>query len=409
MGLVRNYKNNIGNMGKKANEFRKNQSDKIMTYTWNEDIQSKTCYLYDYFHDSTPKLNYNIDSVNDSLKTEIEAKFIVNTYNSDNKDQVSYHLQFKPKQVCNVSYYNSDYVKIYDSEFPYGLYIDIPDNNGIYRRWLICSSGNLYESQFVTYGVLPCDYHFQWVYNNTKYQMWGVLRNQSSYNSGVWRNYRIETVEDQQQFIVPLNKYSETLFYNQRMIIDGKVSGEHIAWKISKTHRFSPNGLCRITLAQDKYNQDTDYIERDENGYIIGMWADYYETKINNGYIDDLNENLNDDSDSNENNISAKITYSGVNPQIKINGSYKTFTVHYYDLDLNELNNEDIGEWTFEINGEDVSSKLSILSPTTSDLENNQIKIKFIGSEDYLGEVLSIKNINSANVQAECEIEIVGM
>ena len=32
-------------------EVRKQQSDEIMDATWWRDIQSRVCYIYDYFHD----------------------------------------------------------------------------------------------------------------------------------------------------------------------------------------------------------------------------------------------------------------------------------------------------------------------------------------------------------------------
>ena len=45
-----------------------------------------------------------------------------------------------------------------------------------------------------------------------------------------------------------MNKDTETLFYNHRMIIDTKVDSEPRAWLISKVNRISPNGICRVTL-----------------------------------------------------------------------------------------------------------------------------------------------------------------
>ena len=39
-------------------------------------------------------------------------------------------------------------------------------------------------------------------------------------------DFKIQSPEDQQKFIVPLNRDSETLFYSQRMIIDNNVLTE---------------------------------------------------------------------------------------------------------------------------------------------------------------------------------------
>ena len=73
-----------------------------------------------------------------------------------------------------------------------------------------------------------------------------------------------------------------------------------IAWKISKCEDANPKGIKTITLYQDFFNQYRDYIEKDETGKIIGMWADYYDNdnpniKSSNDLIDDCiisNENI---------------------------------------------------------------------------------------------------------------------
>ena len=77
-----------------------------------------------------------------------------------------------------------------------------------------------------------------------------------------------------------MTRDTETLFYNHRLIIDTFVESEPRAWLISKVNRISPNGICRVTLTQDTYNQHTDYIEHDENGNIIGMWANWFSSVI---------------------------------------------------------------------------------------------------------------------------------
>ena len=68
------------------------------------------------------------------------------------------------------------------------------------------------------------------------------------------------------------------------MIIDSDLPNSLVsnyrAWQVSKLNRVSPRGICNVTLAQDKVNQHLDYIELDENGNIIGKWADYFETNV---------------------------------------------------------------------------------------------------------------------------------
>lgn len=174
------YKRSLYHMGETEGMARKEQSDKIMNWTWKRDLQSRVCYLYDYYHDDEPDKNYNLHPNQSRCKTPIDVKYIVNSYNSDGKDQVSYHIQFRPNQECNVDYYEDNFVKRCGATFPIGLYIDIPDDKKIYRRWLIIENANTYDPQFITWSILPCDYRFCWIYKNQKYKMWGVSRSQSS-------------------------------------------------------------------------------------------------------------------------------------------------------------------------------------------------------------------------------------
>jgi hypothetical protein len=105
-----------------------------------------------------------------------------------------------------------------------------------------------------------------------------------------------------------MTRETETLFYNHRMIIDTFVEAEPKAWLISKTNRLSPNGICRVTLTQDVFDQHRDYIERDVIGKIIGMWADYYVSNIEPSPVEpDISEDGELDA------FSSTITCSGKN------------------------------------------------------------------------------------------------
>jgi len=73
-------------------------------------------------------------------------------------------------------------------------------------------------------------------------------------SKGIFRDYKIQSVEDQQKFAVPMTRETETLFYNIRMIIDANVETEPRCWLISKVNRISPTGICRVTLTQDNFD-----------------------------------------------------------------------------------------------------------------------------------------------------------
>lgn len=282
----------------------------------------------------------------------------------------------------------------------------MPDDNGIYYRWLIVD----YEeaNQFVKYSILPCDYRIQWiqVINGKKYkrQMWGCTRNLSSYTSGIYTDYYFTSLDNVDKFILPLNKITETFGYNntlgdaQRLIISAKVPHPNV-WQISKLENTKPIGLLKATIKQVPFNDDTDYIERDEQGNIIGMWADYYSA--------DQSIPVESDPDP------RPTTYIGCeikssSPTIKVGGSYRTFTAVYYDADGNDVSEECSiydHEWRFFIedeHGERIDSILTIKQETNP----NVIKVKFPAKNEYIGKRLFIDLYTNAYIYGRTEIPI---
>ena len=170
---------------------RKQQSDVIMDATFTQDVQYQVGYFYDYYHDDEPLIYKDLHPESSTTKTPIELKFIVKQKNTENKDQVGYHIQFKTTQENPVEYYDSMFVNKWDAEFPVGLYLDLADSKGVYRKWLVTERADWLGLQFPTWYILPVDYVYQWVYRDVKgkaikYQMCGVQRSQSSYNQGTW-------------------------------------------------------------------------------------------------------------------------------------------------------------------------------------------------------------------------------
>lgn len=175
----------------KPGRARKIKSDTIMDATFDRDVQYMIGYFYDYYHDDEPLIYKDLHPENSDSKIPIEVKFIVHQHNTENKDQVGYHIQFKTSQLNPLDYYDDVFVKKWDAEFPVGLYCDLPDEKGVYRKWLVTERADWLGLQFPTWYILPIDHVYQWIYRDTngnakRYQMCGVQRSQSSYNSGVW-------------------------------------------------------------------------------------------------------------------------------------------------------------------------------------------------------------------------------
>lgn len=125
------YKNRLGSYT--DGQARKIESDKIMEFTWNEDIQSKKAYIYDFYHDDEPLLYKGMHPELSQTKCPIDIKFIINSYNSENKDIIGRHIQFRPSFDWHdepmLSYYKDIFENYYKAEFPIGLFIDIFDDD----------------------------------------------------------------------------------------------------------------------------------------------------------------------------------------------------------------------------------------------------------------------------------------
>lgn len=400
---VANAKNNGA---KTIGQIYKEQSDWVMEQTWDNDIQSKICYIYDFYHDDQPRLAEGMTYEN-TTKTRIDAKFIVKSYQSMDKDQVDYYIQFKPTQKTHFSegdelyYFETDYRKKYHNDNFIGLFIDIPNDENIYEKWMILRTEP--ANQFPKYLILKCNYELMWIENNgtekIKRRMWSVLKMQSSYNSGLWTDLRFTSQENQDKVWLPLNPITEKIWYtnesskNMRVLVSS-FTDNAIAWQISKVENAQPLGVQKLTLYQDFFDQHRDYIEKDSDGNIIGMWASYFDSEI---VPTDPSTPTTPPSS-----ITARISAS--TSTIKVGGSYKNLTVNLFN-DFNEDITTEYADatftWACSIDNEDWTDKVTWRVGT----EYNQKKIKFSNDTSVIGKILSVKcEIVKDNLPIESEI-----
>ena len=391
------------NGARTVGQIVKEQSDFLMEDTWWNDPQSKVCYIYDYKHDDQPNINKGM-TYDTTDKYRIDAKFIIAKYQSISGDQIEYHVLFRPSQKREFNeedelyYYETDYAFYYRSEFPIGLYIDIPDDQGIYRKYLIV--GQEIANQFVKFFVLPCDYKLCWIENlnnkRIKRQMWSCLRNQNSYTSGLWSGDRLVSLDNVNQVWLPMNDITERIHYisednenNQRLIIS-TLSPNPSVWTVSKVQDLNPLGILKLTYKQTVFDEHTDYIDWDTGE----MYADYW---------------INDIAPTEEvksNTVTAEIT--ALNNYLKIGGSYKLLTVIFTDEEGNDVTENYLSEITTEcwkcfIDDEEITE--SELVSWLSDSENNKIKIKFEKDFSYLTKVLKVQCIVE-DIVGEIELEL---
>lgn len=394
------------NGAKTIGQIYKEESDFLMEQTFENDIATKVCYLYDFAHDDQPELKDHMTYEN-TTKTRVDAKFIVKSYQSVDKDLVDYYIMFRPSQKMEFSeddelfYYEKDFRKRYKAEFPIGLYCDIPDDRGIYRKWLIVL--NEPANQFPKFLILPINYQLMWIEKNgqqrIKRKMWAVLKSQNSYNSGLWTDLRFTSQENQDKVWLPINNITDKIWYtndastNMRVLVSAPT--EHpIAWNISKVENAQPFGLQKLTLYQDFFDQHRDYIEKDFDGNITGLWADYFDSEITPTDPSTPTTPLSS--------ITARISAS--TSTIKVGGSYKNLTANLFNDSNEDITTEYADAtftWTCNIDDEDWTDKVTWRDGT----EFNQKKLRFPNDTSTIGKILSVKcEIIKDNLTIESEI-----
>lgn len=387
----------------------KSDSDAIMESTWDNDLASRVCYIYDYYHDDqfNKKDHFTYDG---TTKTRIEAKFFRKTWKSLDKDQPEWYLQFKPSQKTEFDcedelyYFETEYRQRYGTEFPIGMYVDIPDEKGVYRRWLVADIDP--DNQFTKCIVLPCDYKLRWVdvdgNKRIKREMWAVNRLQSSYTIGDYRDRFFAHSDNQNKTWLPLNPVTENLWWNDDLektmrVIVGAPTSHPLAWRISKIENFSPIGLQKLTLYSHFFDPNRDYIEKDEDGRIIGMWADYWDYKTQ-----PENHEKSEDITLPSSNIICKLSAS--TPELKIGGTYKLITAKIYDnsnKDITDSYSSIEPVWTCSIDGEDFTNKVTWLK-----YKDYQMKLKFPNDKKYLTQILTVRCTVTDKIVGEIQLEL---
>lgn len=202
-----------------------------------------------------------------------------------------------------------------------------------------------------------------------------------------------------------MNKDTENLWYNQRFIIDNKVKNPR-CWQLSKINRLQSNGIVLVTCAQDMFDPNRDYIERDEYGKIVGMWANFYnpdqyaispQPVIPSSSLPDYH---------------IKLIFGGTKPVLKVRGNYKKITATFLDKHENVVEDIFVDEWKVEIDGIDIceitDGEISVVTHDDDQtITANQIKIK-TASDNLLGKVVTIIAVKDG-LTATQSFEIVGM
>ncbi len=327
------------NMGYKL----KTNSDLLMERNFTHDVNYKVAKLYDW---------------NSKYLEDVELKFQFSQKYSINKDQVEYLIQFKPNFFPEEKYIREDGQK------QLGFFLEIPDAGGIMRKWLIV--GRNQTPQFIRYNVLECNWVFKFIVNDVLYEQLGVIRDRNNYNSGVWSDGFVTSVENQACFIVPSNHKTFLIDYDMRFML----SDNHInplVYKVTKRTDTFPIGVQKIILSQDHYNEHTDNTDLKVCDYYHATNIQTEESKISK----------------------IQLTYNGKRPNLVVGGNARTITAIIYDF-LDQEIILDKYNWNFKLNNttktlEELSSDFII------EINKNAVSIKAKRNYQLLGQVLELE------------------
>lgn len=184
---------------------------------------------------------------------------------------------------------------------------------------------------------------------------------------------------------MPTNDTTKTLDYDQRLLISNNEL-HPIAWYVTNVNDVQPIGITQIVFSQSQFDPKRDNAEL--------MIADYYSSSLTpEEKIDPPPKPIGDHS---------RITFNGTQQVLKINGSYKTFTPHFYDHDLNELDINPV--WSMIYPSLDDVGKFDIIH------DGKNLKVKCLNYYDLMGKVVTIcLNDESGTMPSTLDLEVVSL
>lgn len=266
---------------------------------------------------------------------KMDAKFIIDTRRSISGDEEVYKLMFRP------------HVKI-----PVGSYVDVPDDTGTLQRWLVILNDN--QPQFPMYYILKCNWILKWVYEGKVYKCECVQRTQSSYNSGLWTDYMFTSVEDQTIMWLPTTPYTQTLSYNQRVLINDVGRRVPIVWELSKVLDTIPIGITRLTFKQVQAD-----LHADCSKYGLANFCQYQGECDTCKLVEPTYIDAGLDIKTEEIRL-GKITYNGKDSSIRVGGSAKTLTAMFLDSNSNEYVSKSVDWHMSFVDGNNVLCSVDI-------------------------------------------------
>jgi len=161
-----------------------------------------------------------------------------------------------------------------------------------------------------------------------------------------------------------------------------------------------------LTVAQNHFDQNIDYVEKDEYGNIIGMWADYFTSPI-----EPTDDNPNPEP------LESTIGFWGGTPNLKVGGGYKKYAITFADGKFRP------GNWRFFIRKDenDTWQTFTDIMEITDGLSPNEIKLHFGLDKDktsdkqtkdyykYINNILKIEYVTNDGIETSLDTTVVSL
>lgn len=203
----------------------------------------------------------------------------------------------------------------------------------------------------------------------------------------MWNDYRFKSYDDQGKFFLPWNPISSTLRHDTRIIIS-MLQKDPWAYIITKVNDTATKGMVEVTVKQDKFEPEHDYVQLDPTAPDYGdMYADLF---------DDTTIAIEKDEVKGVDLHGYQLSIQSKNNLVKLN-SVKILEAKILDGNNTDITSEckDIEcKWDIKIEGDKTGiSTVPLLSFDDDYMNNNKFKckFKFLGDESYLTKNLTVK------------------
>lgn len=343
--MLDSYRVRMAAMGSYEGEARRRNSQKIMDASWMRDVATKPVYVK-WVDSGLP--------VVDDDDIPVYAKFNVKSYHNITGDEIAYLLQFRLEDMR------------VRSDIKVGAYVQIRNEMDEPEWWLIVHCDD--RTQFRQCSILKCTWVYKWISNASGkrviYQCLAAPRKQNSYNSGVWLDYYMQVVENQDVFWAPTNNDTKTLLYDTRIMKSEVGRYPPIVYKISKIEDTATQGITKFTMTQEQFDPARDNVEL--------MICNYHEHAVQPELPETEEIPTFDD---------LEITYSG-KPAVRAGGGFKKFALKTR-VDGKLIDTTDDIEWSIDFSNGD-STKIEYSAA------GNIFKVKCLPDYSLIGKTFTV-------------------